>query len=259
MYNVENINETNVFVVKKDNAVKRITHRKNAEDATYYVPKGTLVHIGCSALDITDSMLKSAKEKGSRMRFNMYIFPSIGPYIDTAEVMPCQLRRATKEEVAQCIKYAEEFNNALEEHLRKQDEENERKRAERKAVQERKACELDEFRGSLKGKWTKFVAKVMRKLAVELLFLAGKCNKKQMANNERLGCCHYDRIGYLSDDSFKKLYGLTIDEFVEKRREFINSGHSGREWDEKFSSRRGYNVELDRMGTLLTVLGYIKK
>ena len=80
-----------------------------------------------------------------------------------------------------------------------------------------------------------------------------------MANNERLGCCHYDRIGYLSDDSFKKLYGLTIDEFVEKRREFINSGHSGREWDEKFSSRRGYNVELDRMGTLLTVLGYIKK
>ena len=259
MYNVENINETNVFVVKKDNAVKRITHRKNAEDATYYVPKGTLVHIGCSALDITDSMLKSAKEKGSRMRFNMYIFPGIGPYIDTAEVMPCQLRRATKEEVAQCIKYAEEFNNALEEHLRKQDEENERKRAERKAVQERKACELDEFRGSLKGKWTKFVAKVMRKLAVELLFLAGKCNKKQIANNERLGCCYYDRMGYLSDDSFKKLYGLTIDEFVEKRREFINSGHSGREWDENFSSRYGYDVELDSIGTLLTVLRYIEK
>ena len=254
MYNVENINETNVFVVKKDNAVK-----KNAEDATYYVPKGTLVHISCSALDITDSMLGSAKENGSRRRFNMYIFPSIGPYIDTAEVMPCQLRRATKEEVAQCIKYAQEFNNALEEHRRKEDEEYERKRAERKVEQERKARELDEFRRSLKGKWAKFVSKVMRKLAVELLFLAGKCNKKQIANNERLGYSRFDRRRYLVRDCFKKLYGLTIDEFADKRREFINSGHSGRKWDEKFSSRRGYDVELDSMGTLLAALGYIEK
>ena len=80
-----------------------------------------------------------------------------------------------------------------------------------------------------------------------------------MANNERLGYDYFDRRGYLSDDSFKKLYGLTIDEFADKRKEFINSGHSGREWDENFSSRYDYDVELDSVGTLLAALGYIEK
>lgn len=260
MYNVESINEKNLFVVKKNNSVKKVSYRNNTEDATY-VPTGTFVHIDNVGNDITDAMLESAKEKGSRKEYIGVVFPQENndTYPEIAHVRPCQLRKATKEDVTKCIKYAQEYNNVLEEREREKKEENERKYAEYVAEKERKARELDEFRGSLKGKWAEFVSKVMRKLAVELLFLAGKCNKKQIANNERLGYSRFDRRSYLVSDCFKKLYGLTIDEFADKRKEFINSGHSGREWDENFSSRRGYDVELDSMGTLLAALGYTEK
>lgn len=118
--------------------------------------------------------------------------------------------KATKEEVTKCIKYAQEYNNVLEERERKKKEENERKYAEYVAEKERKARELDEFRGSLKGKWAEFVSKVMRKLAVELLFLAGKCNKKQIANNKRLGYSRFDRRSYLVSDCFKSCMALRL-------------------------------------------------
>lgn len=244
MYNVENINESNVFVVKKDNSVKRVSYFKNAEEPTY-VPKGTFVLIPFMWVDITDAMLKSAKEKGARKIFHGELFPSANLDVDRADVMPCQLRRATKEEVAQCIEYVKEHDKAEEEYYLKQDEENKRKRAEREAEEECKARELEEFRGSLKGKWMMFVSKVMRKLAVELLFLAGKCNKKQIANNERLGY-FYEGRGYLMDDAFKKIHGMTIDEFAE-------SGHR-MGCDKRFFDENG--VCLDSMSPLLIALGY---
>lgn len=232
MYNVENINESNVFVVKKDNSVKRVSYFKNAEEPTY-VPKGTFVLIPFMWVDITDAMLKSAKEKGSRKIFHGELFPSSGVDVDKADVMPCQLRRATKEEVAQCIEYVKEHDKAEEEYYRKKKEEDDKIIAKRKAEEERKARELEEFRGSLKGKWMRFVAKVMRKLAVELLFFAGKCNKKQIANNERLGYL-YEGRGYLMDDAFSKIYGVTID------------GCSGDVW-------------FDSVRTLRIALGYKEK
>ena len=251
MYNVKNINETNVFVVKKDNAVKRIAYVGREEKVSKHLPEGTLVHIDYSYEDITDAMLERSKEKGARKVYRGVVFPSEDWYLDRADAMPCQLRRATKEEVAQCIKYAEEFNQALEEHYRKQQEEYEKECAKHKEEQERKERALEEFRGSLKGKWTKFVAKVMRKLAVELLFLAGKCNKKQMANNKLLG--DYTRRYHLPEDIFKKKYGMTIDEYDKKRKEFISSGHSSREWEKQ--ERKLFGGYYCGMSILLDVLG----
>ena len=217
-YNVETLNESMVFVVKKDNSVKKV----NDSGDVAYVPKGTFVLIPFMWRDITDAMLKSGKEKGSRKIYHGELFPSTNLDVDRADVMPCQLRRATKEEVAQCIKYVQEHNDAEEEYYRKKKEENDRILAKRKAEEERREREWEECRGSLKGKWTKFVSKVMRKLAVELLFLAGKCNKKQIANNERLGY-FYEGRGYLMDDVFKKIHGMTVDEFADKREGYIDS------------------------------------
>ena len=230
MYNVKDINEKNVFVIKRDNAVKYVSRSRNTGDSNY-LPAGTIIHMTyLNDNAITDDMLKSAKTKGARMRFSGRFF--INNDFDVVSVMPCQLRRATKEEVAQCIKYVEDFNNALKEKFRKNVEKYEKENAERIAKEEREARELDKFKRSLKGKWTKFIANVMRKCAVRLLFLAGACNKKQIANNKRLG--NFNSNYYLTDDIFEQMHGMTMQEFIKRRNEFIDSGHDAWEWDEKY-------------------------
>lgn len=50
-----------------------MSYRNNTEDATY-VPTGTFVHIDNVGNDITDAMLESAKEKGSRKVYCGVVF-----------------------------------------------------------------------------------------------------------------------------------------------------------------------------------------
>ena len=78
-----------------------------------------------------------------------------------------------------------------------------------------------------------------------------------MANNKLLG--DWTRTYHLSEDIFEKKYGMTIDEFEKKRKEFINSGHSGREtieWERKIFGEYG---GCGSMGMLFDALGLYEK
>ena len=179
MYNVESINETNVFVIKRDNAVKNVAYHRIPEPA--YYPAGKLVHISyVNNEDITDAMLESGKESGARKKYSGTIFPSGNKDSrpDMTSVMPCQLRRATKEEVAQCIKYAQAYNNALEERYRKQQEEYEKECAKHKEEQERKERELDEFKGVAQRKVDKVRCRCNEKVCGRVVVPRRKVQQK---------------------------------------------------------------------------------
>ena len=228
MYKVENINETNTFVVKKDNSVKRCIRQYG--DQEEYLPAGALINVPYylrGEEPITDEMMSNQKARGARKQYHLYTFPFTRTdrdklwsheMPDTAKVMPCQLRRATKEEVELCKQYAAEFNGLIQKQLDEWTRLNEERERERKAEEEKKQAALRKFKRSPKGIWVTIVNKVSRKLACELVMLAGKFNKKHIETSEVL----QDEFGvmkHLNNDLFEKLYHISVEEYDRRYKE----------------------------------------
>ena len=127
LYDVDSINETNVFVVKKDGKhdhclmTGAIVHRPNYDVAAIIKNKHRPAY-NHYYFPITDEMLADHRVKGAKQMRFVTEFPFV-PYGDEhrtptyeywpnahVRVRPCQLRRATKEEVEKCKKYARKFN-----------------------------------------------------------------------------------------------------------------------------------------------------
>ena len=111
-------NTSNVFVVLRPNSVKGISSRCEQGE---YLSEGTFLFLlNYQFLSITDESLTNKNSKDRRKHFKLNVISkdiektSYGkPYHMTANVMPCQIRRATAEEVQTCIALEENYNAEL--------------------------------------------------------------------------------------------------------------------------------------------------
>lgn len=242
-------NTGNVFVVLRDKSVKGISSRY---EQGVYLPKGTFLFQWDSLFSsITDESLINKNSKDRRKRFTLDVISkeikkdSNGkPYHMSADVMPCQIRRATQEEVQTCIALEENYNAELKTYNDAEDARYREEQRKWKEEEDRRRAKEENFRNSYAGKKLRLKSWLLKKVIVfmsvistKLFIKISKYTKDLSKTEKSLFNSPWKVKRDIYDEIFVKVYGMDRHKYMDKiyeKRSNWNIEDKDDEFDDTF-------------------------
>lgn len=239
-------NTSNVFVVLRPNSVKGSGSRYEAGE---YLPEGTFLFQWSSQFSsITDESLTNKNSKDRRKHFTLDVISkeikksSYGkPYHMSADVMPCQIRRATADEIQTCIALEENYNVELKTY---NDAEDARYKEERRKWQEeedKRLAKEENFRNSRTGKKLRMKSWLLEKVIFFLSVICGKLSikirnyTKELAKTEKsLFNSPWAVKHRIDDEVFEKVFGMDRRKYMDKMWKERQDWRNRDEFDDMF-------------------------
>lgn len=245
-----NFNTGNVFVVLRSNSVKGFSSRYEPGE---YLPEGTFLFQWSSQFSsITDESLTNKNSKDRRKHFTLDVISkeikksAYGkPYHMSSDVMPCQIRRATAEEVQTCIALEQNYNTELNAYNAAEDERYREENRKWREEEDKRLANEENFRNSRAGKKLRMKSWLLEKVIVFLAIISTKLSikiskyTKELVKTEKSLFNSPWKVKYrIYDEVFEKVFGMDRHKYEEKMYE-KHSNWKNRDEDDEFDDMIG--------------------